>query len=134
MSALGVRPKLPPPLEHDSQVAFFTRVDMDPRTKNLLVYAVPNFAGHYGTKGQRIYAGKRLKAEGRRKGALDINIDEPVGNYHGARIEMKRKGEKPTPEQVDWMLKLQARGYATYLCYGADQAWDALFEYMGFAQ
>lgn len=133
MTRMRIRPKLPPALEHDSQVAFFQRVDMDPRTKRLLVYAVPNFAGHYGTKGQRINAGKRLKAEGRRKGALDINVDEPRRHYHGARIEMKRVGKYPTPEQIKWMLELMARGFAVYLCYDAHQAWDALTEYLGIA-
>lgn len=121
------------PSEHEMQKAFFERVDTDPRTKNLVIYAVPNFTGHFGTQLQRIRAGKRLKEEGRRKGALDINVDEPRRQYHSMRIEMKQPGQYPSDEQRWFIAALTSRGFHVVVCRSADEAWDELMAYLGFA-
>jgi hypothetical protein len=43
---------------------------------------------------------------------------------------MKRKGNKLTEEQVKWLMELRARGYATALCYSADEAITKIQKYM----
>lgn len=140
------KPKLPLPTEHQEQTAFFARVDLDPRTRDLLIYAVPNFSGHVGGRVARLRAGKRLKDEGRRAGVPDICVDEPrlrpmawssnwmSSPWHGLRIEMKRKGNSPTPEQKRWIKALTLNGYQTLVCYTAEEAWTTLCAYLGLTE
>lgn len=141
--------RIPEPSEHESQVAFFRRVRLDPRTKELPIFAIAN-GGH-----RHIVTATRLKAEGVTAGVPDIFVAVPqVSRYrvtlssggvpgpssehadvlaHGIFIEMKRKGNKPTSEQLHWMTLLNKRGYQTAVCYGADAAWNTLMNYLGFA-
>lgn len=130
-------PKLPVPSEHESQVAFFRRVDMHPMTRHLPIYAVPN-GGH-----RHKAVAAKMKREGVRAGVLDINVDVPrtlkstMGNlttYHGLRIEMKKKGNKPTPAQRAWAEKLQANGFLTDVCYSSEESWHVLTLYLGIAE
>lgn len=125
--------RIPEPSEHESQVALFRRLRLDPRTKDLPVFAIAN-GGH-----RHIVTATRLKAEGVAAGVPDIFVAVPSTIRwhdddlisHGLFIEMKRRGNKPTPEQIRWMTLLNKRGYQTAVCYGADAAWDTLMEYLG---
>lgn len=89
-----------------------------------LLYAIPNGGGR-----SKAEAG-RLKAEGVLKGVPDIFLPAPVGPYHGLYIEMKRtKGAKMSKEQRDMATALLAQGYAVEVCYGADEAIEAIMRY-----
>lgn len=66
--------------------------------------------------------GNILKRMGMKKGFPDLFIYEPVGCYHGLAIEMKSKKGRPTDEQKKWIARLNERGYAAYIAYGADEA------------
>lgn len=81
-----------------------------------LLYAVPN--GHRRDE----VTGAILKREGLRTGAPDLNLDVPVGKYHGLRIEMKTATGKPSEAQKEFIAALQARGYAAGCAYGYDDA------------
>lgn len=74
----------------------------DPRYE--LIFAVPN---------QRagMMAGLRMKAQGQKKGVSDIVIACPAGKHHGAFLELKRKGGKASPEQIEWIKRTAERGY-----------------------
>jgi len=113
------------PTEHESQVAFFERVKLDYRTRDLLIFAVPNGGPRH------IVAALKLKREGVKKGVPDIFVDEPRQGFHGMRIEMKRKGGKQTPEQLEIMKSYTQKGYGYALCFGAEHAWDSLMDYLG---
>ena len=132
--ARGAKPTRAKPrhLEHDAQVAFFKRVDNDPRTRDLLVYAVPNAGGYSGGYKSNAARASRMKAEGVRRGPPDINIDEPREDWHGMRIEMKIGKNRQTPEQAEWAHRLDARGYYVITCYSAADAWSFLMRYLGF--
>jgi hypothetical protein len=122
----------PRQLEHEMQVALFAQLDMDPRTKHALIYAVPNFSGRMG-KLTAIH-GARLKAEGRKRGVPDINVDEARGGYHGLRIELKAGKNRPSPEQADWIARLQSRGYSAVVCKSRETAFDTIVGYLEMAR
>ena len=90
-----------------------------------LLYHVPN-------EGQRSMAtGGRLRAEGLKSGVPDLCLPSAHGQYHGLYIEMKRtQGSKTTPEQKEWLAALEAEGYQTALCRGADAAIEIITDYL----
>lgn len=94
--------------EHEEQATFFDWVrwkeNRDDRYEQ--IYAIAN--------GQlrKTAVGVRLKREGVRAGVLDISIDVPMGRFHGAKIEMKRTGERLTDKQGRAMERNRRYGYA----------------------
>lgn len=54
----------------------------------------------------------RLKGLGVRPGVPDLLILAPRRGYHGAALELKAKGRKPTREQMAFLARLGADGYA----------------------
>ena len=112
--------KLPPPQEWEEQVTVIQYCQYH----SILCNHTPN-------EGKRSLAeGKKLKEMGLSPGFPDISILEPRGKYHGFYIEMKRKGNKATDDQIKWLMELRARGYATALCYSADEAIAKIEKYM----
>ena len=112
--------KMPLPLEWQEQVTVIQYCQLN----HILCNHTPN-------EGKRSLAeGKKLKEMGLSKGFPDISILEPRGKYHGLYIEMKRKGNSPTDDQIKWLMELRARGYATALCYSADEAIAKIEKYM----
>jgi len=121
----------PIPTEHQEQCAVFDWAANHERKYPALkmLFAIPN--GGQLTKGGRSWA--RLKAEGARKGVLDICLPVPMWGYHGLWIEMKRNDSKakPTKEQQWWLEMLTALGYYAVCRPGADEAIKALEWYLG---
>lgn len=131
-------------IEDDHQAAYFGWVDQmakqDPRYA--LILAIPNG----GTRDPREAA--RMKGQGTRPGVPDILVAAPalvldslplrdrVTKALGLFLELKRpivKGEpKPrvSPEQADWLTRLQAVGYVCCVCYGWDQARESTAAYL----
>ena len=57
----------------------------------------------------------KMKATGYVKGVPDLQIFEPMGNYHGLLIEIKDIKGVVSKEQKEWIKLLNERGYyATY--------------------
>lgn len=115
------------PLEHDEQVAFmdWCLFSQGKYPKLKRIFAIPN-----GGARHKAVAGK-LKAEGVRKGVLDICLPVPSGRYHGLFIEMKRrKGSYPADDQKKEVVELRADGYRAEVCKGWEEARDVLIEYM----
>ena len=112
--------KEPLPYEWEEQITVIQYCQLN----NILCNHTPN-------EGKRSYSeGRKLKEMGLSKGFPDISILEPMGKYHGLYIEMKRKGNKLTEDQIKWLMELRARGYATALCYSASEAIDKIEKYM----
>ena len=89
------------------------------------LFAVPN-GGH------RIKSvGKRLKAEGVKKGVADLFLDIPKGGYHGLRIEMKYGRNTQSPEQKTFQKTAEANGYKYTLCYTFEEFEKIIIEYLG---
>lgn len=96
--------------EHDEQVAFvnwFRAV-----YKTIPIFAIPNG----GKRGKAEAA--RLRDEGVLAGIPDLFIAAP----HGIFIEMKARGGKASPEQLNMMGRLRDNGYKAVVCYGANEA------------
>lgn len=89
------------------------------------IHSVPN--GAHTSKGHA----KRLIAEGLTAGILDISCDEPCGEWHGLRIEMKRKGGRISPEQKAYMSYLDRVKIRRAVCYSWTEAARLLIEYLG---
>lgn len=118
---------LPVPTEHAEQAALFVWSQMaEARYPELrYLYAVPNGAR------TSMSVAKRLKAEGLRRGVPDIALDVPRANYHGLRIELKRKKKgKVSPEQMAWGQQLRANGYYWDVCLGWEAARALLLHYL----
>ena len=81
-----------------------------------LMFHVPN-------EGKRSpYSGGKMKKEGLKRGVADICLPVPRGNYHGLFFEMKYDKNKLTKEQKKFLSGVKAQGYATWVCYSADEA------------
>jgi hypothetical protein len=115
------------PLESQEQATLFgwARL-MENRIPELrMLYHVPN-GGHRN----KIVAAK-LKAEGVRGGVPDICLPVARNGYHGLYVELKRrKGGKATPEQMEWIAALGEQGYFAAVCYGFDEAREAIENYL----
>jgi len=71
--------------------------------------------------------GAKMKKQGVKPGVPDVLIFDHVGICNGVAIELKRqKGGKLRETQVEWLDKLDARGWYTTVCRGADEAIDWL--------
>lgn len=64
----------------------------------------------------------RLKAQGVTPGVPDISVELWAGKWHGLRIELKRIGERPSPEQRDAILRLRAQDYFAVVAQGFEEA------------
>lgn len=152
----GERPKKvrakPQHKEHEQQCAFFELVRSHAKTRDLLIYAIPNSALATSGKKADVFRMVRAKREGLVAGMPDINVDEPVHPLYntlhnlrdntrlipGLRIEMK-KGDRrkdgtqkmvPTAEQLAIHRKLIERDYVVRVCYSAQEAWQVLIDYL----
>ena len=74
--------------------------------------------------------GARLKAEGVLAGVPDLFLACPRGAYAGLFVEMKVKPNRPTEKQLEVMENLRRQNYAVLVCYGWEQARDAILEYL----
>lgn len=64
----------------------------------------------------------RFKAEGVKHGVPDLCLPVARAGHHGLYIEMKRIGQKPRADQVEWMEKLYRQGYMVAVCQGWEPA------------
>ena len=77
-------------------------------------------------------AGALLKPLGVRPGVPDLFLMVPRGGYHGLAIELKRKGGgRVSPEQKDWIERLNAQGYRATVCFGWNDARQTIEAYLG---
>ena len=78
------------------------------------MYHVPN-------EGKRSNGGI-LKAAGLKSGVPDICLPVANNGFHGLYIELKFGKNKATKAQEEYMAMLNAQGYKTAVCYGAEEA------------
>lgn len=127
----ALRGKLALPTEHQEQIAVCNWLDF----RRVVYFAVPN-----GGK-RNVVVGKKLKAEGVKKGVPDLIILTPPPNAMialggarlpccGAAVEMKRrKGGVVSEEQSGWLATFAFLGWATIVANGADDAIKQLEEW-----
>ncbi len=101
----------------------FAHKGMGVRSENLLIHCK-------NESKQSPIAGSRMKAQGVRKGCADYLLLVPRGPYHGAAIELKAPGKKPSPEQVEWLGLVCFEGYYTQVCDSLPTAIQAITDYL----
>lgn len=129
--------KIPRPTEYQEQaivVDWWAHVCSSYKLPEFALFAVPNGAHLAGDAKKRGIQMARLKASGLRVGMVDLCLDVPLKRgeayFPGLRIEMKRKPNKPSPEQEEVILYLRQRGYHVCVCYSADEAMRAIKGYL----
>ena len=90
-----------------------------------LMYAIPN--GGY----RSIKTAKLMKATGVKAGIPDICLPVARHGFHALYIEMKRrKGGTVSVAQKSMINALAVQGNLAIVCYGMDEAIDALKNYL----
>lgn len=77
--------------------------------------------------------GKRLKAEGLRRGVSDYFLAYPHEGKGGLWIELKRQDKRVsrlTEDQAAWLAKCIRVGYDAKVAYGAEEAIKAVEQYL----
>lgn len=123
MKTLKLTPSLP--TEHEEQVRVIQWCDdcKDPRAS--LIYS------HLNGLRAPLGAVIKAKASGGRKGLPDLFLPVPAQGYHGLYIEMKRlKLGKISPEQKQWIDRLNGMGYRVEVCKGHAAAIAIIQEYL----
>lgn len=100
--------------EHAIQKAYFDWAKLHPEARR--AYAIPN-----GGMRNKIVAAK-LKAEGVRKGVLDVHLPIPRGGCAGCWIEFKAGSNTLTPEQKEEAERLANDGFCVLACWDAETA------------
>lgn len=123
-------------MEHDEQVAataWWALACHGYGLPEFALFAIPN-----GGARHKAVAGK-LKAEGVRPGIPDLCLAVPLKHQGAAGveflaaglfIEMKRRGNKASPEQEAVILFLRQRGYHVVIAWDAGEAINAIKAYL----
>lgn len=86
---------------------------------------------HIPNEGKRSKSyGAQMKRAGLRKGFPDLFLPLARRGFHGFFIEMKADRGKVSPNQITWLKTLKGEGYATAVCYGADEAIKLINKYI----
>lgn len=99
-----------------------------------LMFAIPNGAYLQGDSRRRAMQWAKLKKQGAKEGVHDIFLPVARGGYFGLWVEMKAPkpySAKVSDEQKEWKREMQEQGYCAVVCYGADQAIEAIKAYYG---
>lgn len=118
----------PAPTEHDEQVRLFewaaANEEEIPALRNLVAF--PN--GGY----RPMATAAKLKQEGVKAGLPDLALFCKRGGYWALFIELKRADHSNgcTLEQCDWIDRLRNYGYQALVCFGAQEAIDAIQHYL----
>lgn len=112
--------------EHNQQVVVFAWLDlMTPLLPDLaLAFAVPNAA----KRSPRL--GAYMKSEGLKAGMVDIVVPVPAMGQGGLFIELKTAKGRLSPEQKDWLYRLEAVGNRAVMCRGWEEAVRTIQAYM----
>jgi len=106
--------------EANEQAAFFQWAAYNKELK--WMHSSLNGAFLAGDKKQRAIQMNKLKAQGMKKGVLDIFLPKARGIYHGLYIEMKFGKNKMTDEQKEFALYHVNEGYCVFTCYSSGEA------------
>lgn len=87
------------------------------------IFAIPN-----GGSRNKLEAAN-LKRQGVKAGVPDLFVPVARRGFHGLFIEMKYGRNKTTPEQDEWLEKLNREGYLAKVCYGYAEAVELLKYY-----
>lgn len=82
-------------------------------------------------KTQTYAQGAIRKAMGVKRGVSDLILLHPARGYHGACIELKAPGNKPTDMQAQFLEEIALAGYCAIWFDSAQKAYEFLIWYVG---
>lgn len=120
--------------EYQEQCALFEWAALSAKTAPELEFLTATLNGVRLTP----FMAKKAKRAGMKKGPFDIYLDVRRGRYSGLRIELKRPAKKalrvekgrPSKDQLKWGEHYTANGFLALVCYGADEAIQAITTYL----
>lgn len=119
---LGAKPKRKNKSpEHDIQVSLIAMLQS--------IEPTPLYTATVGGVRLAIHTAKKMKEAGYSKGVPDLLVFEPRGMYEGLAIEVKTPNGRASPEQKEWIAKLNSRGWSAHITHGLDEALDVMSEY-----
>ena len=93
------------------------------------------YCGSMGGQYQKFHSQRnKAKATGYKSGFPDLfiyeisKIEDKI--YAGLAIELKTKKGRPTQNQIEWINKLQERGYYACICKGLNEALEIIDLYL----
>lgn len=89
------------------------------------LFAIPNGGARHPA------VAAKLKAEGVIPGVFDLFLMVARPGCAGMWIEMKAKGGKVSDHQKDFKGRAEAQGFKAVVCYGFEEAKQAIQEYLG---
>jgi hypothetical protein len=110
--------------EHQEQMAVINWFRLQHRQYASYLFAIPN--GGVRNIGTAV----KLKKEGVLAGVPDLFLMIPMNGYHGLWIEMKVKGGRVSDSQKQFMGAATLMGYPAIVCYGFDEAKNAINNYL----
>lgn len=112
--------------EHDEQAAVIAWAKLNETRYPALefLHSTPN--GGY----RHPAVAARMKAEGVKRGVLDLQLPMPAGPYHGLWIEMKFGKGRLSKQQKVWVNQLTAWGHYVEVCWDANAAIDVITAYL----
>ena len=99
--------------EHEIQSTFVDLIDAQ--------YPEILYCATVGGARMSIRQAKKMKESGYRKGVPDVVFYEARRGYYGLCIEIKKKGGRTSPHQVQWQNDLLNRGYSSLICTGLEE-------------
>jgi hypothetical protein len=72
----------------------------------------------------------KLKRKGLKNGVPDVLIFEPNKQYNGLAIELKANYNKPSPEQLEWIAKLNTLGWSALCSNSLDEVINIIDNYL----
>ena len=113
--------------EDDEQAAVFDWAAYNPALK---------WMHHNANGGKRdVREAVRLRRQGVKPGVWDIFLPKPMGEFHGLYIEMKKQKKHGkaslTKDQRQFQQDMIVQGYKCVVCYGAEEAIEAIKLYCG---
>jgi hypothetical protein len=116
--------QLPEPYEPVMQARVIEWAEAQSHPALQWLFHTPN--GEYRTKATL----GRLSKMGINSGVPDLLLPWRMADFVGLAIEMKRRPNKPSAEQLQWLAHLEAQGWRCEVCYSAQAAIDVLREYL----
>ena len=110
--------------EHQEQIAVITWFRLQYKQYASYLFAIPN--GGVRNIGTAV----KLKKEGVLAGVPDLFLMIPKNGFHGLWIEMKVKGGRISDSQKQFMGAATLMGYPAIVCYGFDEAKNAINDYL----
>jgi hypothetical protein len=77
-----------------------------------------------------VHEGRTLKKMGVKRGVADFFLAFPIDNKAGLWIELKVGNNKPTSEQIDFLVRKSSRGYDAACVWGFEGAKELILAYL----